>query len=269
MWRKKDLPSLSFSKGKTSLSLDQNTHALKYNTWDHMALPLTADKAITVVIVFVVLNIYFAFIDEFYYIDRCYTGSADKSKLAGTLDKYRQAHFFSIYFLSVMVVPTLAIGSTKTVAKRLFDFVSSYLFRYAVYLTIVHPLGNIIPYSACLTKKSISGHTHMYTYHIGLALHDFCLLIVEKKKATSREKRGMCSWASDLHFFLSSAIFFCSFAFGILAIRETYVGGYHSPRHIIQGFIVGIETIMLYIMLRNKILMQKGLVEESVKIFIK
>ena len=109
----------------------------------------------------------------------------------------------------------------------------------------------------------------MYTYHIGLALHDFCLLIVEKKKATSREKRGMCSWASDLHFFISSAIFFCCFAFGILAIRETYVGGYHTPRHMIQGFIVAIETIMLYIMLRNKILMHKGLVEESTKIFIK
>ena len=234
-----------------------------------MALPLTTEKTINVVLILVVLNIYFAFIDEFYYIDRCYTGAADKSKLAGTLDKYRQALFFSIYFLSVMVVPTLAIGSINTLTKRLVDFVSSYLFRYAVYLTIVHPLGDIFPYSGCLTNKSISGHTHMYTYHIGLALHDFCLLIVEKKKATGREKRGKCSWASDLHFFISSAIFFCCFAFGILAIRETYVGGYHTPRHMIQGFIVAIETIMLYIMLRNKILMHKGLVEESTNIFIK
>ena len=109
----------------------------------------------------------------------------------------------------------------------------------------------------------------MYANHIGLALHDFCLLIVEKKKSMGRENRGKCSWARDLHFFISSAIFFCCFAFGILAIRETYVGGYHTPRHMIQGFIVAIETIMVYIMLRNKILMQKGLVEESVKIFIK
>ena len=91
-----------------------------------MALPLTTEKTINVVLILVVLNIYFAFIDEFYYIDRCYTGAADKSKLAGTLDKYRQALFFSIYFLSVMVVPTLAIGSINTLTKRLVDFVSSY-----------------------------------------------------------------------------------------------------------------------------------------------
>ena len=71
------------------------------------------------VLILVVLNIYFAFIDEFYYIDRCYTGAADKSKLAGTLDKYRQALFFSIYFLSVMVVPTLAIGFQQKPEKRL------------------------------------------------------------------------------------------------------------------------------------------------------
>ena len=63
--------------------------------------------------------------------------------------------------------------------------------------------------------------------------------------------------------------FFCCSAFGILAIRKTYVGGYHSPRHMIQGFIVALETIMVYVMFRNKILMQKGFVEENIKIFIK
>ena len=225
-----------------------------------MALPLTKEKAFYVVFILILLNIYFAFIDEFYSIDGCYTKFIDKSENANVLDKYTQTLFFSVSFVAFMTIPfpNMDKDSFSSLAKRLLEFLVSYLFRYAIYLLLVRPIGDILPYKACLTQKSISGHTHMYAFHIGLNFYYFCMYLTNKNKTKDNNVyKYKITWLiKDIYSTVATIIFMATLTVGILSINTTYYGGYHSPRHMIQGFIAAIESIISYILVR-KIILEK------------
>lgn len=240
-----------------------------------MALPLTKEKAFNIVFILLFLNIYFAFIDEFYSIDACYAEFIDKSANATLLDKHTQALFFSVYFVAFMTIPFPKMNkdSFSSLAKRLLEFLISYLFRHLIYLLLVHPIGDILPYKACLTRKSISGHTHMYSFHIGLNFYYFCMYLTNKNKSNSNNaSKYKITWLiKDIYSTISTIIFMATLILGIASISKTYYGGYHSPRHMIQGFIVAIESVVSYILFRKIYLEKSNWVEnfESDNFFIK
>ena len=240
-----------------------------------MALPLTKEKAFYIVFILILLNIYFAFIDEFYSIDTCYAEFIDKSANASLLDKYTQTLFFSVYFVAFMTIPfpKMDKDSFSSLAKRLLEFFISYLFRYTIYLLLVQPVGDVLPYKACLTQKSISGHTHMYSFHTGLNFYYFCMYLTNKNKNNKNNvSKYRITWLiKDIYSTISTIIFMATLIIGTASISKTYYGGYHSPRHMIQGFIVAIESIVSYILFRKIILEKSNWVEqfESNDFFIK
>ena len=220
-----------------------------------MALPLTKEKASYIICILLVLNIYFAFIDEFYSIDLCYIAKPDKSESAHILDKHMQAIFFSTYFIAFMSIPFPKEGFNG-IGKRFFEFFISHAFRYIIYILFVNPVGDFLPYNACLTRKSISGHTHMYGYHIGLIFYMFCMYLTNANKE-DKSGRSKCFWLVNNIFSIGATIIFIfTLITGIISMNKTYYGGYHSPRHMIQGLITAIETIFLYILFRKMVLVK-------------
>ena len=185
------------------------------------------------------------------WLDSCVT-PAVKNEETRLTDKQNQRNFFVLYYCVLFLI---LLGnhrwSVPQLGSVLIEAVASHAFRYGVYVWGVYPVGMMQPWNSCGTLKSVSGHAHMYTFH-GVLLVYFYVLCRDRKFYW-----GCCfrTFVFILTVLVSTAV--------LWSISKTFFGGYHSPRHVLQGLLTGILTAMSYIKLRGLVTVYGDISEQK------
>ena len=112
-------------------------------------------------------------------------------------------------------------------ARRLAaEAVAAHAFRVAVYLWLVLPSGLQMEAVACGTRKAISGHTHMNTFHLL-----FCAraLYLDRSAAAGSSESDRRARMCGRGLTVLAALLWLRFTLA------TYTEGYHTPRHMVYG----------------------------------
>eukprot|EP00753_Platysulcus_tardus_P003183 PLAT123.1.p1 GENE.PLAT123.1~~PLAT123.1.p1 ORF type:complete len:239 (+),score=95.64 PLAT123.1:36-752(+) len=171
--------------------------------------------------------------DNSLFLDGC---AAERVKDADAvrIDKTVQAIFFVLIYI-VHLISCAALRWSRRAAFFLhLRFFASYGLRSAVYALIVLPLGKSLPFAACGTDKSISGHAHMFIFHILLLLvHNWLLipLLFSGSSTAVQIAGGVSALALQV---------------GSMALSRTLRGGFHSLRHVLLGGVAALATLGVY-----------------------
>ena len=185
------------------------------------------------------------------WLDSCAT-SAVKNEETRLMDKQNQRIYFALHYGAMFLI---LLGNQRLSARQfgsvLIEAVVSHAFRYGVYVWGVYPVGITQPWNSCGTLKSVSGHAHMYTFH-GVLLIYFYVFCRDRGFY-----RGCCTrtFVLILTLLASTAV--------LSSISKTFSGGYHSPRHMLQGLLTGILTAISYINLRGLVTVYGDISEEK------
>lgn len=205
------------------------------------------------------------------WLDECALDAAGRQYTEGdmyTFDKRAQAQYFSLLYASFCSAALVAIScsppSTEGRSKccRSFslvwftDIFCSHIYRLVVYGYVVLPVGFWLKQPNCGTKKSISGHTHMYVFH---TLYACYIMLLDPQVKLLQSKQSV--WSAIYVGLLS-----ITSVFSLYALDRTYSQGYHSARHMIYGASAGVLSLIPYIFVRAKVLDSRlGLIQSSRK----
>ena len=216
----------------------------------------------------------FTYISSLSVLDNCNTeshhaqGSAERTAQYAD-DKHNQSVFIFLFhsiFVILALCSFLDYGSSHTnqmtvssFAKIsifwLVDAIAAYVWRVALYLCVVRPLGYASESENCGTSKSISGHTHFYCYHllqmiylVWLTAHQPFINQKSKQLATMGDSGDPQIFARVLRWCLQLYALFVVF-WTLTTLEQTYALGFHSLRHMLAGFAAALFSIGSYVSL--------------------
>ena len=179
----------------------------------------------------VVWSVYFCRDEHKAFLDSCYgtrPAATEDDGEEGAIHWAAGLPCFVVFYAGQLML-CLAHRHTPLARRLATEAVAAHAFRVAVYLWLVLPSGLQMEAVACGTRKAISGHTHMNTFHLlfcARALHlDRSAAGGDAQHSESDRRARMCGKGLTV----LAALLWLRFTL------ETYTEGYHTPRHMVYG----------------------------------